>query len=233
MGGSPCQDLSIAGKRAGLAGSRSGLFYVFVDMLKHYKPRYFFFENVASMSKTAKDTITRALGVEPVEINSALVSAQWRKRLYWTNIPLLEIKSENVRVLDIVDNYTRTIKDKKYKSINLTTEETELYYDRTVRLGNINGRTSQGARVYSVFGKCPTLSAKSSGSDAIFMWASCPITLGVQEWERLQTLPDKYTEQGVLENGQTITVSNTQRAKMIGNGWTVKVIEQFFRNIEC
>lgn len=193
MGGSPCQDLSIAGKRAGLAGSRSGLFYVFVDMLKHYKPRYFFFENVASMSKTAKDTITRALGVEPVEINSALVSAQWRKRLYWTNIPLLEIKSENVRVLDIVDNYTRTIKDKKYKSINLTTEETELYYDRTVRLGNINGRTSQGARVYSVFGKCPTLSAKSSGSDAIFMWASYPITLGVQEWERLQTLPDKYT----------------------------------------
>lgn len=86
IGGSPCQDLSIAGSRKGLDGSRSCLFWEFVRALKIIKPKYFLFENVASMKKEDRDIITNALGVEPVLINSALVSAQTRKRLYWTNI---------------------------------------------------------------------------------------------------------------------------------------------------
>ena len=90
IGGSPCQDLSIAGTRQGLDGSRSCLFWEYVRALKIVKPKWFLFENVASMKKEDKDIITNALGVEPIMINSALVSAQTRKRLYWTNIPHVE-----------------------------------------------------------------------------------------------------------------------------------------------
>ena len=88
IGGSPCQDLSIAkNNRQGLQGTRSGLFWHYVRLLRTCKPKYFLLENVASMPKEAKEIITRELGVQPILIDSALVSAQRRKRLYWTNIP--------------------------------------------------------------------------------------------------------------------------------------------------
>jgi DNA (cytosine-5)-methyltransferase 3A len=84
IGGSPCQDLSIAKKdRQGLSGSRSGLFWEYVRIRDEVKPKYFILENVASMPKEAKDTISEALGVQPVMINASLVSAQNRKRLFW------------------------------------------------------------------------------------------------------------------------------------------------------
>lgn len=87
IGGSPCQDLSIAKKdRKGLSGDRSGLFYKYVEVLRTRKPRYFILENVASMSKEARDTISEELGVQPIMINAALVGAQNRKRYFWTNI---------------------------------------------------------------------------------------------------------------------------------------------------
>jgi DNA (cytosine-5)-methyltransferase 3A len=84
IGGSPCQDLSIAKKnRKGLDGERSGLFWEYVRILNEVKPKYFILENVNSMPKEAKDLITKTLGVEPIMINAALVSAQNRKRLFW------------------------------------------------------------------------------------------------------------------------------------------------------
>lgn len=87
IGGSPCQDLSIAKKdRQGLEGERSSLFWVYVDALKTIKPKYFLFENVVGMPEKDKQIISEALGTNPIEINSALVSAQNRRRLYWTNI---------------------------------------------------------------------------------------------------------------------------------------------------
>ena len=86
MGGSPCQDLSIAGKRAGLSGDRSGLFYKFVEAIETIKPKYFLLENNVGMPQDAYEEISRLMGCYPVEINSALVSAQNRRRFYWTNI---------------------------------------------------------------------------------------------------------------------------------------------------
>lgn len=87
IGGSPCQDLSNAKQGGlGLAGSRSGLFYKFVECLKKFKPKYFLLENVVPRRKEDLNEITRIMGVEPILINSALVSAQQRKRYYWTNI---------------------------------------------------------------------------------------------------------------------------------------------------
>jgi len=88
IGGSPCQDLSTAKANGkGLEGEKSSLFFEYVRILKEVRPKYFLLENVASMKKADKDEITRIMGVEPILINSALVSAQNRKRLYWTNIP--------------------------------------------------------------------------------------------------------------------------------------------------
>ena len=85
MGGSPCQDLLVAkNDRKGLQGERSSLFYEFVDIVRHFRPMYFLLENVASMPKEAMHLITRELfGVQPMLLNSSLVSAQNRKRLYW------------------------------------------------------------------------------------------------------------------------------------------------------
>lgn len=86
MGGSPCQDLSIAGKRKGLQGERSGLFYKFVEAVETIKPKYFLLENNVGMPKEAYEEMSRLMGCYPIEINSALVSAQSRRRYYWTNI---------------------------------------------------------------------------------------------------------------------------------------------------
>lgn len=86
MGGSPCQDLSIAGKRAGLQGERSGLFYKFVEAIEVIKPKYLLLENNYGMPQDAYEEMSRLMGCYPIMINSALVSAQTRKRFYWTNI---------------------------------------------------------------------------------------------------------------------------------------------------
>jgi len=94
LSGSPCQDLSAAGKRAGINGSKSSLFFVFVDILNHIKslnPNVLFLqENVGSASKLDVGIMSRALGVYPVRINSSLVTAQLRDRYYWSNIQTKE-----------------------------------------------------------------------------------------------------------------------------------------------
>lgn len=87
-------------RKTGLKGEKSRLFYAYVDALNTVAPKYFLFENVASMKAEWRDEITRELGVEPVMINSALVSAQERKRLYWTNIPNVTQPSDKGIVLD-------------------------------------------------------------------------------------------------------------------------------------
>ena len=105
IGGSPCQDLSIAkNDREGLKGKRSGLFWHYVRLLRTCKPKYFLLENVASMPNEAKQIITKELGVEPILINSALVSAQQRKRLYWTNIPnIAQPEDKGIVLKDILE----------------------------------------------------------------------------------------------------------------------------------
>lgn len=109
MGGFPCTDLSIQkGKdRQGLGGSRSGLFFQFLQIIKQSKPSYFLIENVASMSKANKALITEMVGVDPIEINSGLVSAQNRKRLYWCNwkVPLPEDKELTLMDIKVEDDF--------------------------------------------------------------------------------------------------------------------------------
>ena len=104
IGGSPCQDLSIAKKnRQGLDGEKSGLFWKFAEAVATIKPKYFMLENVASMSKENKQIITDTLELEPILINSALVSAQQRKRLYWCNWAVEQPEDKGIVLKDVLE----------------------------------------------------------------------------------------------------------------------------------
>lgn len=106
IGGSPCQDLSIAKKgRQGLQGTRSKLFYEFVEIKNTLKPKWFILENVNSMPKDARDEMSRLMGVEPIMIDAALVSAQSRRRLFWTNIPNVILPEDRkIFLKDVIEN---------------------------------------------------------------------------------------------------------------------------------
>ena len=110
MGGSPCQGFSFAGKQLNFDDPRSALFFEFVRLLKETKPKYFLLENVR-MKQEYQDVISEHLGVKPIMINSALVSAQNRVRLYWTNIPNIEQpEDKNIMIKDILESRV----DKQY-----------------------------------------------------------------------------------------------------------------------
>lgn len=182
VGGSPCQDLSIAGKRKGLAGERSGLFYIMADMIKQLKPKCFLVENVASMKSCQRDIISEELGVEPIMINSALVTAQNRKRLYWTNIPGVEQPDDRgILLKDIIDGGVVT-KDKSYcvtasMMSGLDSRDTSqkggkrqivfvggLESGRRLDDGkNLSRNFRDGSRIYSDEGKSSTLTGQPKG----------------------------------------------------------------------
>ena len=105
IGGSPCNQLSAQHHtREGLDGKDSGLFYDYLRLLKETKPKYFILENV-KMIKKYQDEISYLLGVQPIKINSELVSAQKRDRLYWTNIPNITIpENKHIMLQDIIED---------------------------------------------------------------------------------------------------------------------------------
>jgi len=103
VGGSPCQGFSFAGKMLNFDDPRSKLFFEYVRLVKELKPKYFLLENV-KMKKESQDIISKYMGVEPIEINSSLVSAQTRKRLYWTNIPnVSQPEDKGVVLKDVIE----------------------------------------------------------------------------------------------------------------------------------
>lgn len=236
IGGSPCQDLSIAKVgRKGLDGERSGLFWHYVRLLRTCKPKYFLLENVASMSKDNKRKITEVLGVEPIMINSALVSAQQRKRLYWTNIPnITQPEDKGLVLADVLENGLPY--EEKAKALtasyngaiiknSLERKQRTMVFNPIQLVGE-----GQAQRIYDVKGKSFCLSANGGGGGAKTGLYKIDLPDGQYtvrkltpvECERLQTLPDNYTE----------GISATQRYKCIGNGWTVDVIAHIFEFIK-
>ena len=343
MGGSPCQGFSFAGKQLAFDDPRSALFFEFVRCVKELKPKYFLLENVR-MKKEYLDIISEQMGVEPIMINSALVSAQNRVRYYWTNIPGIEQPEQRGIVLrDIletkkidgltdkaIDYMNRSsdkwsggktrkdiyIKHESEKGMCLTANMHKgvpygvIAVDKPKRVGTIKDG-SQGDRIYSEDGKGITLNAQSGGTagsgNMLIETHDTPKQVGVAvdikghdqikrvysedgksstlttcggghrepkvlagairgrykddgsieqklelrqggksnslatvqkdnvvtkdevywrkltpvECERLQTVPDNYTNH----------VSNTQRYKMLGNGWTIEVITHILNNL--
>lgn len=331
IGGSPCQDLSIAKQnREGLRGARSGLFWRYVDALATIRPKYFLLENVASMRNEDRDAITETLRkiypeTECIMINSALVSAQQRKRYYWTNWHVEQPQDKGILLKDILESgvgipaamRTREDDTGKYKRVetktdgkanSLTSVQTDSmvavnidnYFRKYGTKGKImsantektqcltasmgcgggnnpliaepvtkrsisnlrtpeekaktllssmwkgsqsNGMTNvperigeldglgkgQANRIYSVRGKSVCLNANGGGGGAKTGLYKVDLPDGDYiirkltpvECERLQTLPDGWTE----------GVSNTQRYKAIGNGWTVDVIAHILKGV--
>jgi len=240
IGWSPCQDLSIAKKWGQwLQGEKSSLFFEYVRLLKEVKPKYFLLENVASMKKADKEEITRILteiypDVQCYLINSALVSAQQRRRLYWTNIQWVEQpEDKGILLKDILEEEWYVDRLKSYCIDACYSKGTSLehYQNKwvrqivsTIRVWQFNSG-GQWDRVYSPEWKSVSLSANGWGRGAkTGLYEVPPVIrkLTPIEAERLQTLPDNYSE----------GVSNTQRYKAIWNWWTVDVIAHIFSYIK-
>ena len=286
IGGSPCQWFSNAGKGLNFKDHRSKLFFEFVRILNEAKPRYFLLENV-KMKKEWQNIISENLfWIQPVEIDSALVSAQRRKRLYrvgkrnedwsYSQVVVSQPEDKGLLLKDILQdkveekymlseqlvngflNKSSIFRDRfkittpEEKGACLTTNNQGSYITQSYILCNINpSGNGQNGNVYSSEGKSPTLTTNkwewpkilqlprgankwgifeqktptlSSNSrqynNLLHNWY-CLRRLTPIECERLQTLPDNYTE----------WVSNSQRYKMLGNGWTVDVIAHIFSEI--
>jgi len=323
LAGSPCQGFSFAGKQLAFDDPRSALFFEFIRLLKEIKPKYFLLENV-KMKKEYLQIISEQVsacypeipfGIEPIFINSSLVSAQSRQRYYWTNIPNITQPEERGIVLrDILEEdpsenpvkdtarnqrhyknidekslcmtatmykgagnngmtlvpiragawrgrsldesgknvkwkettpkqMLETRKDEKSNAVSTFTKDNVVVTFSEDRINKfketlkddpkpsangiiqLNNPSHSSSRVYSPEGKSPTLMAGNSGggkepvkiNDGVYWRKLTPV-----ECERLQTVPDNYTE----------GVSNTQRYKMLGNGWTVEVICHILKNME-
>lgn len=203
VGGSPCQGFSFAGKHLDFNDERSKLFFEFVRVLKEVKPKYFLLENV-KMKKESEAVITEALGVEPIAINSRLVSAQNRQRLYWTNIKVEQPKDRGIMLSDILES-GNVDRDKSYC---------------------IDANYFKGGNLKSYFEKrrrqlvfCGAWRGRYNPDGSTSQqWRKLTVT----ECERLQTVPDGYTAH----------VSNTQRYKMLGNGMTVDVIAHILKGLD-
>ena len=255
IGGSPCQDISIAKKdRKGLNGDRSGLFWEYVRIKNECKPQWFILENVASMPKADRDIITKEMGVDPVMFNASLVSAQSRKRLFWTNIPFDLPEDRGILLKDILQN---NVDDKFYikkemKANGNTTGkvgyigEGEQYGQggqahrvystdgktptlssgpALIKVGHIGNSDNQATRVYDTDGKSCTLSAHGGGGGAktgLYETNNRIRKLTPVECERLQGLPDNYTE----------GVATTNRYKCLGNAFNVDVIAHILSRVK-
>lgn len=248
IGGSPCQGFSPSGKGLNFEDPRSRLFFEYVRLLNEVCPKYFLLENV-KMKKEWVKIISDMLGTEPVEINSSLVSAQNRKRLYWTNIPNVTIpEDKGILLKDVIEQdydgiyvlprgYNKGgVQSYNYKSPSITTSSWQhnffIYTNKSsnglVQEGFID-TNKQGNRVYSIAGKSCTITSNSGGKAGN---GNCLIIDGGNirkfteiEVERLQTFPDNYT----------FSVSSNQRYKLLGNAWTVDVITHILgslRNID-
>lgn len=327
IGGSPCTFWSIAKANREIDKNGTGwkLFMRFADAVRQIKPQFFLYENVASMPKSIREYISEELLCEPILINSSLVSAQQRKRLYWTNIKgVAQPQDKGILLKDILDSgitardkshcidacyykggnhsspnkqsgqrnmvyepvilvdKAQTMPSKTYKdyaqptviqneaglfyahpigaalrtreddtgrfkrlevrndgkSNSLTTVQTDSVICEPVRVGEL-GRGSQGYRIYSVKGKTICISAAGGGfggqtglyridlPDGDYIVRK----LSPNEAERCQTLDDDYTAFGIDDTGKTVRISNTQRYKAIGNGWTVDVISHILKHI--
>ena len=219
MGGSPCQSLSIVkSKTRQHLDGKSKLFFEFVRALEETNPRYFLFENVASMNEESKQVISGLLGCQPVFIDSADFSAQSRQRLYWTNIPRGKMPTASHQVLrdimvdDVPEKYWY---DHPLEEVDMT---------KQVCAKMIYKNHEMHKRVFNPAFKCHTLTCVSGGNQQKKVLQNRRARkLTPLEYERLQTLPDDYTA----------GVSDGARYTACGNGWTVDVIAYLLKGLSA
>ena len=305
IGGNPCVSWSVAGKQLGTEDPRGQLLFDYVNILHHiqkHNPNVKFLVENVKMKQEFQDIFSDMLGVQPVEINSALLSAQNRKRLYWTNWEFGQPEDKHIMLKDIVHEYSKVDRDKSlcldanyYKGGNLKQyyekhrrqlafewlneyivpfDKTLQILDKEVERGKVGyfGKDSQANRVYYIHDKAVTLCGSAGGGAAKmgqylfgcltpdrvnkrqngqrFNEGDKFYTLTAQdkhgvlvegyirkltpvECERLQTLEDGFTANGIdQKTGKVVPISNTQRYKALGNGWTVDVIAHILKSLD-
>ncbi len=263
IGGSPCQDLSIAKKnRRGLEGDRSSLFFEYVRIKNEMNPKYFILENVASMKKEDKDIISGIMGCEPVMFNASLVSAQTRKRYFWTNIQFDLPADRGILLKDILqpDAQANRVYSPEGKSCTLSANggglgaKTGLYYlegkeitsDPKQNKGLFITEENKLAVVEGVkkgfteindyqsvdlsYANCKTMRRGRVGDKAKNLMTGNNIHVNQNniirkltsiECERLQSLPDNYTD----------SIAMTNRYKCLGNAFNVEVVAHILKHM--
>lgn len=241
-----CQGFSMAGKQIAFDDPRSMLYFEYERILKELRvinPNIkFLLENV-KMKQEFKDVITSRLGVEPIAINSNLVSAQNRYRLYWTNLEVSQLQDKGIQLIDILDedvdqkyfikagrlSWLKTfgeLKEKNgYVAFNPTkakclTVRREPSWNTTYILQWPHGSNKGGLR--AIDGKTPALTTSSWPDNNLLLNEGLVRKLTPRECEKLQTVPVGYTS----------SVSDSQRYKMLGNGWTIDVIAHILKGIK-
>ena len=220
MGGSPCQSLSIATMNRTSLDGKSKLFYEFVRAFEEIKPKWFLFENVASMNDESKEVISKLLGCEPILIDSKDFSAQQRPRYYWTNIPVDMNWGTNTKVLrDIMEDEVDEKYYYKYGVSNIDmSKQVCATLDFTYR------SIDMARRVLNPDFKSHTvMCCNGGGTHKKVLVNGRARKLTPLEYERLQTLPDNYTK--------VKGVSDTGRWNGSGNGWTVDVIAHILKGL--
>ena len=228
IGGSPCQDLSNAQKGLGLKGEKSRLFYEYIRLYKELNPKYFLLENVKNKWGNLMSEI---IGIDFVEINSSLFSAQSRPRYYWTNIkfPKIPHRHHSERLEDIViknvDEKYYFNKDgiDKFIEENLTFDKPPTK-DGIIKLfdmpKNIINDHERQRRIYALNSKSPIILARADTTKILIDNRIRKLT--PLECERLQNIPDNYTS----------CCSDTQRYKMIGNGFNINTIVHILKGLK-
>lgn len=218
IGGSPCQSLSITmGQTRTHLEGKSKLFFEYVRALEETKPKYFLFENVASMNKESKQVISELLGCEPVFINSNCFVAQDRPRLYWTNIPVevFDLKECDLCLQDIMEE---EVDERFFYSYPLLNVDMSKQVCATMDYKN----NEMHKRIFNPKFKVHTLTTCAGGNLQKKVYVNGRARkLTPMEYERLQGLPDNYTA----------GVANSHRYNALGNGWTVDVIAHIFTNL--
>lgn len=212
IGGSPCQGFSFAGKQLNFNDERSKLFFEYVRIKNEVNPKFFLLENV-KMKKEYQDIISDYLFTDPIEINSSLLSAQSRPRIYWFNWKAKLPEDKKILLKDIVlANVDENLKhsESALNYMNRTVSDGRTHWDFGHHSDVMKNKSS--TVVANFFKGVPYNVLK----DYKYIRKFHPI-----ECERLQTLPDNYTS----------GVSDTQRYKMLGNGFTVAVIEYILKQI--
>jgi site-specific DNA-cytosine methylase len=231
IGGSPCQGFSFAGKQLNFDDPRSKLFFEFVRLKNELQPKYFLLENVV-MKKEYEDVITQYLGVEPIKINSSLVSAQNRVRLYWTNIPnVKEPEDRNISLSDILEDDSiinpgairgRRLNKATIIGRRLNPDGKRKDYDKDIPITQcleVRATNTNKSNCLTTVDKDNVLTTMPIGRHPNAFKDKLPFRYyTLKEYERLQTIPENYTS----------VVSTSQAKKMIGNAWTVDVIAHIF-----
>jgi DNA (cytosine-5)-methyltransferase 3A len=231
IGGSPCQGFSFAGKQLNFDDPRSKLFFEFVRLIDECKPTYFLLENVV-MKKEYENVITQYLGVEPIKINSSLVSAQNRVRLYWTNIPnVKEPEDRNISLSDILEDDSiinpgairgRRLNKATIIGRRLNPDGKRKDYDKDIPITQcleVRATNTNKSNCLTTVDKDNVLTTMPIGRHPNAFKDKLPFRYyTLKEYERLQTIPENYTS----------VVSTSQAKKMIGNAWTVDVISHIF-----